>query len=135
MIPTRERTLSSLARGMFKDDQQKMLEAQTPEEKQMNDYIDTLQHWHFEPANPNKRAGEYQSCQVGPHRTAPHRTAQHRTAQHSAARSLGCCRARAMPVPCPCHVRTMRVLLTRWTGCCPTTRSTPTSSTCPPTVW
>lgn len=64
VIPTRERTLSSLARGMFKDDQQKMLEAQTPEEKQMNDYIDTLQHWHFEPANPNKRAGEYQSCQV-----------------------------------------------------------------------
>ena len=41
-----------------------MIELQSPEEKEMNDFVDTLQHWHFQPANPNKLIGEYQSCQV-----------------------------------------------------------------------
>ena len=43
-----------------------MIELQSPEEKEMNDFVDTLQHWHFQPANPNKLIGEYQSCQVLP---------------------------------------------------------------------
>jgi len=30
-----------------------MIELQSPEEKEMNDFVDTLQHWHFQPANPN----------------------------------------------------------------------------------
>jgi len=64
VIPTRAKSLSSLASGLFKSPVQSMLEVQSPEEKEMNDFIDTLQHWHFQPANPDKRIGEYQSCQV-----------------------------------------------------------------------
>lgn len=64
VIPTRAKSLSSLASGLFKSDVQRMIETQSPEEKEMNDFVDTLQHWHFEPANPFKVVGEYQSCQV-----------------------------------------------------------------------
>ena len=64
IIPTRPKKLSALASGLTKTPVQKMLDAQTPEEREMNDFINTLQHWHFEPANPFKREGQYQSCEV-----------------------------------------------------------------------
>ena len=41
------------ASGLFKSPVQTMIELQSPEEKEMNDFVDTLQHWHFQPANPN----------------------------------------------------------------------------------
>ena len=64
VIPTRARKLKGLAAGMYKSERDKLVEAQSAEEREMNDYIDRLQHWHFEPANPRARAGEFQACEV-----------------------------------------------------------------------